>query len=238
MPLRHQVFVLRQASLAARHLRRLPVVLLEDAFPGVDGLEIRMRHRFERRGLPHGEAYVLSLVTAHLRPSRVFEIGTGTGGATALMVRQAPNARIDTLDLGEAASSLGRQRGDAPMRDRDAVGHAYRQGSSQGAIVQHFGDSATFDFAPFEAQMDLVLVDGAHTRDYVRNDSRTALSLLAPDGVIIWDDCHLDHPGVSAALVELRASGPAVERIYGTRFALLRTGSRPEVPLPSPGEPA
>jgi hypothetical protein len=208
---------------AARYLPRLPSALLEDLFPGVEGLTISMQHQVSRRALAHGEAYVLSLITAYLRPKRIFEIGTAKGQGTLLMARQAPEARIDTLDLGQGPPSLRPQRDEPPISDADVVGEAFRGTPHDQVITQHFGDSATFDYEPFKGRIDLVFVDGAHTYDYVRADSSTALELLAPGGVIVWDDCSYVCPGVSRALLQLRKSGKPIYRVHGTSFAVMRS---------------
>jgi predicted O-methyltransferase YrrM len=209
------------ALMAARYLPRLPEVPLEHLFPGIQDVTIPMRHEVRARALGHGEAFVLSLITAHLQPSQIFEIGTGTGQGTLLMVRQAPSASIHTLDLGEAQSSLEPQKDEPPLRNADELGSAYRTSEHAERITQHLGDSATFDYSPFLAQMDLVFVDGAHTYEYVQADSRTALSLVTERGTIVWDDCSFLCPGVSRALIELRQRGNPVYRVLGTRFAVL-----------------
>jgi predicted O-methyltransferase YrrM len=227
--LRHQLFLARRAAACARHLRHLPTVVLGDAFPGIDEVQITVGHRFRPRGLPHGDAYVLALVVAYLQPSRIFEIGTGTGEATALMARQAPDAHIDTLDLGTSPATLGMQRGDEPL-EMGRVGEAFRDGPSADAIRQHLGDSAGFDFSPFHGRIDLVFVDGAHTSRYVVNDSRAAFAMASERGVVLWDDCHLHHPGVSRALVSARRRGIPVARLADTRFALWQAPGSPHAP--------
>jgi predicted O-methyltransferase YrrM len=227
--IRHQLFLARRAVACARHLRHLPAVVLGDAFPGIDELEITVGHRFRPRGLPHGDAYVLALIVAYLQPARIFEIGTGTGEATALMARQAPGARIDTLDLGARPAALGTQRGDLPL-EAQSVGEAFRDGPWASSIHQHLGDSAGFDFSPFHGRTDLVFVDGAHTARYTLNDSRAALAMAGERGVVLWDDCHLHHPGVSRALVGARRRGTAVARLADTRFALWQGAGSPRTP--------
>jgi len=107
------------------------------------------------------------------------------------------------------------------MSNLSEVGAAFRDTPHASRIVQHLGDSVTFDYGPFRRQMDLVFVDGAHGLDFVRADSRSALSLIRDSGVIVWDDCHLYHPGVSRALLELRREGHPISRIESTRFAVL-----------------
>lgn len=220
---REEVLRLLRVASAARYLPRLPAAMLEDIFPGIGDLEISMRHEVRSRALAHGEAYVLSLITAYLKPDRIFEIGTGSGQGTTLMARQAPNAHIDTLDLGSEEPALTPQKDEPPLADTGAVGVAFRDTEQEAAITQHFGDSARFDFAPFERQMDLVFVDGAHSYDYVRSDSEAAFSLASARGVIVWDDCSFFCPGVSKALLELRRKGRPISRIFGTHFAVSKS---------------
>lgn len=220
--LRRQLFLARRAAPAVRHLRLIPDVTLDDLFPGIDQVSVRLSHRVQPRGLPYGDAFVLSLITAWARPRRIFEIGTGTGEGTLLIARQAPDARIDTLDLGEEPASLGTDQGDQPL-EAEAVGRAYRSQPQAERVTQHLGDSAGFDFSAFHGEMDLVFVDGAHTEHYVARDSRAALAMLAPGGTVVWDDCHLRHAGVSKALANLRREGHDVCRVDATRLAVLRS---------------
>lgn len=222
---RHQVFLLRRAAVAWSSWARIPTVPLEDLFPGISGMTVSVSHSHNARGLPHGDAYVLSLITAYLSPDRVFEIGTASGEGTLLMARQALDARIDTLDLGDATPSFHEQRADPPIVDLDAIGRAYRESPHASSVTQHFGDSVTFDYSPFRGNIDLVFVDGAHTYEFVRADSRTALTLVRSGGVIVWDDCHLYHPGISKALLELLHEGQPVSRIQYSRLAVLRASA-------------
>lgn len=219
---RDHLFNLRMAASSVRYVPRLPVEMLEAIFPGIEEQTVTLSHSLRNRSLPHGEAYVLSLITAYVRPKQIFEIGTASGQGTLLMARQAPEASIDTLDLGSEAPSLGVQAGEPPLENLDAIGSAYR-GTHAARITQHFGDSARFDYGPFARAIDLVFVDGSHTYEYVRADSRSALSMLAPRGVVIWDDCNYVCPGVARALLELRDEGFPVTRVFGTRFAVLNT---------------
>lgn len=220
-------FPVRAAVSALRYVPRLPATRVEHLFPGIDDLEIAMAHSTRARALNHGEAYVLSLITAYLKPRRVFEIGTASGQGTALIARQAPEAHIDTLDLGNDRPSLGEQRGQPPWQDLSTIGSAYRKAGFDDRVQQHLGDSAAFDFGPFRGRMDLVFIDGGHTYEYVASDSANALSMAGPGGAVLWDDCNYLSPGVSRALWELRRAGHDVYRLVGTRLAALRLpGSR------------
>jgi predicted O-methyltransferase YrrM len=222
---RDYLFSVRMAVSAVPSMRRLAVAPLEGLFLGIEKLTISIQHEPHDRGLPYGEAFVLSLITAYLRPRRIFEIGTASGQSTLLMARQAPEAQIETLDLGKAIPTLGREAYEPPVQDTDTIGSAYRDSVFTDQITQHFGDSATFDYSDFEHDMDLVFVDGAHIYDYVTSDSRNALLLIRPGGTIVWDDCSYTCPGVSKALLGLMKEGLPIYRIYGTRFATLAAGA-------------
>ena len=215
-------FPVRAALAALPYVPRIPAARLEALFPGIADLEITIRHETRDRALNHGEAYVLSLITAWLRPRRIFEIGTASGQATLLMARQAPEAQIDTMDLGNEAPSLGQQRGQPPWQDLSQIGIAFHGTPAEAQVTQHFADSARFDYAPFRGAIDLMLIDGGHTYEYVRADSAAALQLVRPGGVIVWDDCNYLSPGVSKALHGLRREGRQVYRVIGTRLAVAR----------------
>lgn len=217
-----QHFPARAALRALPYVPRIPVVLLDEVFPGIDDLEVTISHRTRARALNHGEALVLALITAFTRPSRIFEIGTASGQATLLMAQQAPEATIDTMDLGNERPTLGEQRGQPPWQDLSTIGVAYRESPHADRVTQHFADSARFDYAPFTGAMDLVFVDGAHTYEYVQSDSRHALAMARPGATIVWDDCTYISPGVSRALVELQREGRQIFRVPGTRLAVHR----------------
>ena len=111
---RDHLFHLRMALTSARFVPRLPRATLDDLFPGIGQFTISMQHEVRERALLHAEAYVLSLIAAFVEPKRIFEIGTATGQSTLLMARQAPNATVDTLDLGSARPALGVQADEPP----------------------------------------------------------------------------------------------------------------------------
>lgn len=215
-------FPARAAASALWWVPRVPAAQLEQVFPGIDQVEVTLKHHAGDRALAHGEALVLALITALVQPQRILEIGTAGGQGTMIMAEQAPRARIDTVDLGNEVPSLGQQRGQPPWQDLSTIGAAYRAAGHGDRVTQHFADSAHFDYDCLGAQIDLAFIDGAHTYEYVASDSRRVLAQLARDGVVVWDDCDFRSPGVSRALVELRAQGRAIYRIVGTRLAVLR----------------
>ena len=149
---------------------------------------------------------------------RVFEIGTYNGATAWCLARNLPETEVHTLDLPlehDPALAYGVSDTSNRMLFEQRAYEALPLGNS--SVVQHWGDSATFDFGPWREAIDLVYVDGAHSRDYVRVDSTTAFGLVRESGAIVWDDYWRRIPGVSAALHELSAP---LFRVPGTRLVV------------------
>jgi predicted O-methyltransferase YrrM len=136
-----------------------------------------------------------------------FEIGTNRGRTAWTVAKHNPDIRVYTLDLPEKDAvtdvkfGLNKSDQDFFIEDWDR-GDAYRGTPEEARIETLLGDSATFDFSPYEGRMDVVLVDGAHSYDYVRSDTENALRMLSPTGAIIWDD-YPAIPGVYQHLTDL-----------------------------------
>lgn len=208
---------------------RLPERPLERLFPGIERHTIAIpasqalptNHMI----MPAREMLTLGAICRHLSPGRVFEFGTYTGASTLVMAMNAPDeSRIDTLDLDPAELETHEHGlgvgGIAPFE----VGGAFRSHPAGQRIRQLFGNSLTFDFTPFTGGVDLVLVDADHSYRFVSADSEHAFRMLAPGGVIVWDDYAWDPQfpecvGVTRYLNELMESRPCF-RIEGTRLAI------------------
>lgn len=89
-------------------------------------------------------------------------------------------------------------------------------------VKQLFGDSADFDFSPYE--VDFVFVDGSHAYEYVMSDSRRALAMLRNGrGLVLWHD-YGEWEGVTRALNELHERDVAfagLRHVDGTTLAML-----------------
>jgi predicted O-methyltransferase YrrM len=195
----------------------LPETFLVDLFPETAGKEFSVttdvRHHFE---LPYGERMVLAAIVSALRPRRVFEFGTYTGATTALIARACPDDSIvHTLDL-PAEELRGSAVSDAQIGARFAG-----QAEFKGRIQQHRINSRTLDAGPFENQFDLVYIDASHEYGDVLHDSRLGLRMLAPKGVMIWDDYQVSALPVAEA-VDVLAKEIPIQRIYNTRLAVHR----------------
>jgi hypothetical protein len=175
------------------------------------------------------ELTVLGALAAGRNVRSIFEIGT-FNGLTALVfaVNSAAGAKVFTLDLppDNTGTKLPVEQGD----------HAYipgRKGShlqrgvfpEETKVTTLYGDSATFDYAPYANATDLVFVDGAHSYEYAMADSMTALKLLRGGrGTIVWHDYNTYWPGVIRAMEELRGREEFrnLAHIAGTSILILQ----------------
>lgn len=172
----------------------------------------------------HQRSIIAALVGA-LGAQTFFEIGTSLGRTAWTVAHHNPELQIWTLDVAPAESvdhtalELGADDR-AYFRPPDRCGEAFKGTAESGRITQLWGDSATFDYAPYAGRMDFVYVDGAHSYDYVRSDSQRALELLSPRGTIVWDD-YVTGPGVYQYLGELAPSlGEPIYHLIDTRMAI------------------
>lgn len=179
------------------------------------------------------ESLVIASLTAARAPARCFEIGTFDGRTTLTLAANCSNgAQVFSLDLPAAqleTTGLALEDADRAYVDKPVVGARLAGRPESQKVTQLLGDSATFDFTPYHARMDLVFVDGAHHYDYVMSDSRHALAMLTPGrGVILWHD-YGGWPGVTRALNRLQATDPAfkdLRHIAGTSLVCLARGAR------------
>ena len=170
------------------------------------------------------ELVVLASLAQKYRPRVIFEIGTFDGRTTINLAANSPEATVHTLDLPPGhATQMAVKPGDDTYINKPASGARYRGTDCESRIVQHYGDSATFDFSKFEGRVDMVFVDGAHSYDYVKSDSQHALRLLRDGrGVILWHDYGTRE--VTEAIDDLRDSDPAfagLRRVGNTALAVL-----------------
>lgn len=168
------------------------------------------------------EMAALLKVARVINPSLAFEIGTFQG-ETTLQLAVNCRAEIHTLDLPPA----GHPGHDAATRPSDPEldvypelpGERFAAYSGPSRIVQHYGDSRTFDYAPFAGRVQLVFVDGCHHEEFAASDSENALRMVAPGGAVLWHDYADYAPGVMRALDALSGRVP-LWRIAGTSLVL------------------
>lgn len=191
-----------------------PFVFRFHSFPGV-GASISLL-----------ESAALVALMKSTRAKRIFEFGTYKGVSTTQMaVNLSPDGLIYTLDLPEegkvkVALQISK-KSEQVIADETGKGSLIPQDLLR-QIVFLKEDSASFDPKPFEETMHLVFVDGAHSSDYVRNDTEKGWRMLRDGGVIAWHDCTPSHRDV---VKYLRCFPAKVMLVRGTSFAFAYKGA-------------
>jgi len=195
---------LLSAGLAADTARRAETIEFLSAYPEAEGLHVALGEvQFRRSNMDPMEQYVLGALVQLRRPRVVFEIGTYDGATTLLLARSAPEARVLTLDLPRASAGAADMQDEATNVDAGGVGSRFVNLPEAERIQQLHGDSMTFDYSDWHGSVDFVLVDAGHSHENAVADSRQALQLLTPGGVVVWDDYTTGWPGVVRAVDEL-----------------------------------
>lgn len=152
----------------------------------------------------------LCLLCQLLKPRIVFEIGTAAGYTSLHLALNTPaECEVYTLDLPRDRHALPELKTTA--MDEFQMGmyaaveqHVFASSRVAPKITCLYGDSATFDYAPFHGRVDLFFIDGAHSYEYVRSDTLHALDCCHPGSVIAWHDFgRAGLNGVSRWLTEL-----------------------------------
>ena len=169
---------------------------------------------------------ILSLAKMQ-RPKAALEFGTYFGSTTANLAMNLPEARIHTIDLPEdntAANALveGRPIDDLHLIKGRQLGKAFRGTALEQRIVQHQGDTATYDYGVIPDPVNVFLIDGSHTYDYARSDTLRCFALAKEESTFLWHDCDEFHPGVMKWLVEMIRAGLPVVRMKDTSLACMK----------------
>ncbi|HYW30212.1 MAG TPA: class I SAM-dependent methyltransferase [Gemmatimonas sp.] len=180
-------------------------------------------------GTSDTEAWILAVLAK--RATRLFEFGTCTGKTAYLWSQNAPRgARVVTLTLAPSQQhEYVAAPGDSDRDTRFALMESafddflYTGTDAAGAIEQLYGDSKQFDEAPWHDWADLVFVDGSHARSYVESDSRKAMRIVRPGGLVLWHDYAGSRhaPGVFDTLNALAKSAD-LQHVRGTTLVAWR----------------
>jgi hypothetical protein len=165
------------------------------------------------------ESFCLAVLMRRVAVRRAFEFGTYLGVSTAqLALNVEPDGRVFTLDLPEddpryrlkiddpSEKALASTPGKGKLIPKDLCSQ----------IIFLKQDSADLDETVHREAMDFIFVDGAHSFDYVRNDSEKGWRMLRPGGMIAWHDCRPQDPDVVRYLLECSYKPT---RIEGTSIA-------------------
>ena len=173
------------------------------------------------------ELLVINTLVRKISAKAIFEIGTFDGRTALNMAgNTGSDAKVYTLDLpnNEMETAKRNPLGDGKFVGKTTVGFKYRGTAVEKKIVELKGDSAIFDYSPYEKSMNFVFIDGAHSYEYVVSDTENALAMLKESGIIIWHDYRASCEGVTRALNEHYASGGVFKNlrwISGTNLVAL-----------------
>ena len=127
---------------------------------------------------------LLRLLAERFGAKRYFEIGTWRGESVANVAAVVPECVTLNLPCEEIVRLSG----------SEAYADLHGFFSRNLPNVRHiYGDSRTFDFAPYRSGFDLVFIDGDHHYEAVKSDTASVLPLLR-DGrsIIVWHDYAYD----------------------------------------------
>jgi predicted O-methyltransferase YrrM len=179
-------------------------------FPGI-GSSISMQ-----------EGAALAALIQKVCAKKIFEFGTYKGVSTTQLALNLPDdGMVFTLDLPEdhPAYTLA-----IPKAEERQIAVETGKGILIPNDVRHKvtflrSDSAIFDTTPYLNSMDLVFVDGAHSHEYVKNDTEKGWEMVRPGGIIAWHDCTPSHPEV---VRYLKSFTPKPTIVRGTALAFAK----------------
>lgn len=146
------------------------------------------------------ELVVLCYFCSLLKPKRVFEIGTFRGRTTLGMAMNMGGGKVFTLDMLTPPDNMT-DRDRNLMLPYNEIGAVYRSNNDYAPdIIQLYGDSKRFNFAPYHGQMDLIFIDGSHDFWSTLFDLYHAKQMITETGTIICHDCADWEKGVTDAV--------------------------------------
>jgi SAM-dependent methyltransferase len=202
--------------LASKALEGVPVATIPELFPGAELGPISISPGSLDQQIWHvrlDEEVLIGLAVKAVGARRIFEIGTFEGGTTLFLAEKAgEGAEVFTLDLPASQFAW----------TWTEIGTRFRGAAVEPRIKQLSGDSLEFDFSPYDGSIDLVFVDAAHDYWHGIADSRTALKLVRPGGVVLWHDFDQHFPELVHAIIEATAGLPLRRLGNNTSLGFLR----------------
>jgi len=151
---------------AAKLLAKIPEVGLFTIL-GNRTPSIRITVQYYEDGiLPTEHAIALLAIAVAEQPASALEIGTFCGHTTKLLAQNLRDSWIHTIDLPldysqETNTSKSIPKDDFHLIRGRTVGREYKNQVESERIIQHFGDTADFDFARI-GNANFFFIDGSH----------------------------------------------------------------------------
>lgn len=136
------------------------------------------------------------LCTVAKSAQNIFEFGTFTGKTTYLLAKNAPaTGKVVTVTLSpEDVISYTESKTDNKKDTKAAIEESvfnnfyYSNTDVSHKVEQLFSDSKKLDTTLYRKKFDLIFIDGSHAESYVESDSKKALEMIKPGGIIFWHD--------------------------------------------------
>ena len=220
-------FSAKENSTEAVLLRKIPEVTPEQAYRSPEELRLDLRFADISGSTPVNDLLAFVGLAMQQQPAAALEFGTFWGSTTLNLAKNLPGTIIHTIDLPPEDEQARALTSDKPVDDLHLIetrqlGKAFRSSTVRDRIVQHAGDTATYDYSVIAEPISYFLVDGSHTYEYAKSDTLASLRLASGPSTLVWHDCDAIHPGVTRWLGELIDGGLPVRRIAGTVVAFLR----------------
>lgn len=171
----------RKTVCFARNLEESKIreAYLQELFPGIENLSLPIGVINELTGHANKvDMLYVSAVAKYVGARKMFEFGTYMGRTTFYLAHNSPEGEVFTLNLPPEKDA----------RYAQYLGVLFKDREEEKRIVQIHTDSREFDTEPYRKQFDFVFVDGDHSYEMVKNDTKKAFELLKPGGVIMWHD--------------------------------------------------
>lgn len=195
----------------------LPVADLGALLRAQEAPPPRSAHPFLQWQMERDDAPLFAYLYRQFRPRRHLEFGTWQGFGTCLCLENC-GATVWTINLpdgetkpdgswayghrvlddsgtppGAVSVNFGHDdEGPRTYHRTDAasyIGRLYREKGLGHRVCQIFCDTREWDTSAYPADFfDSVLIDGGHSAEIVMSDTRKALSVLRPGGMILWHD--------------------------------------------------
>lgn len=196
---------------------------------------------FESWRMEDDDAPLFAYLYRNFAPRRHLEFGTWQGYGACLCLENSP-ATVWTMNLpdGETKPDGSWAYGHRVTDERSAppgavsvnygqdddgprtyhrtdaasyIGRYYREKGLGHRVCQIYCDSRSWDTSAYPADFfDTTLIDGGHEPDVVLSDTRKALSVLRPGGMILWHDfCPL--PAIRTQFSSVRGVTAAIEEL-------------------------
>ncbi len=156
-------------------------------------------------------------VLKEVQPERVIEIGVWRGDRAEKFLEQVPSIRkyvgFDLFEEMTDEKFEQEKMGNCVFEQMDAV--LKRLERFKHVTVEMIKGDTTISLPAYVAkkeQFDLIFIDGGHSVETIHNDWFYAEQMLAPDGVVVFDDYYLnDDTRGARALVDYLMKNKSLE---------------------------